>query len=162
MDIFLFTLSTILAITGLIGCFLPVLPGPPLSWLALLTVSYTEKSEISSETLIIWIIVALIVTALDYVIPVWGTKKFGGTKMGVKGSTAGLVIGLFFGPIGIIVGPFLGALIAELIHDSTDTKKALKSAIGSFVGFLLSTGLKIGTAIIMTWYFIEDVINQLG
>ena len=160
MDILLITLGAILLIVGIIGCFLPVLPGPPLSWLGILLLYFTDNTSISTSFLLWWLVIALIVTGLDYLIPVWGTKKFGGTKMGVRGSTAGLIIGLFFPPAGIIVGPFLGALVAELIHDAHDTTKAFKSAFGSFLGFLLGTGLKLGVALTLTWYFVVDVIQQ--
>ena len=160
MDILLITLGAILLIVGIIGCFLPVLPGPPLSWLGILLLYFTDNTSISTSFLLWWLVIALIVTGLDYLIPVWGTKKFGGTKMGVRGSIAGLIVGLFFPPFGIIVGPFLGALVAELIHDAHDTTKALKSAFGSFLGFLLGTGLKLGVSLTLTWYFVVDVIQR--
>ena len=160
MDILLITLGAILLIVGIIGCFLPVLPGPPLSWLGILLLYFTDNTSVSTSFLLWWLVIALIVTGLDYLIPVWGTKKFGGTKMGVRGSIAGLIVGLFFPPFGIIVGPFLGALVAELIHDAHDTTKALKSAFGSFLGFLLGTGLKLGVSLTLTWYFVVDVIQR--
>ena len=93
--------------------------------------------------------VAVIIWGLDYVIPAWGTKKFGGSKYGIWGTVFGLIIGiLFLGPLGIIIGPFAGAFIGELIHDSTDSKRAAKAAFGSFVGFMFSTGLKFLVSII--------------
>lgn len=160
MDILLITIGTILIITGLIGCFVPIIPGPPLSWLGILSIYVTDNSTISTSFLILWLVISLIAAGLDYLIPIWGTKKFGGTKMGVRGSIAGLVVGLFFPPIGIIVGPFLGALVAELIHDAHDTEKAFKSAFGSFIGFLLGTGLKLGVSLTLTWYFVFDLIQR--
>ena len=162
MDIILVILGAILIIAGIIGCFLPILPGPPLSWLGIMLLSFTENSSITSTFIIAWFIVAIIATVLDYLIPMWGTKKFGGTKMGVRGSMAGLILGLFFPPIGIIIGPFIGALIAEFIHDSNDINKAFKSALGSFLGFLLGTGLKLGISITLTWYFIADTISIIS
>ena len=160
MDIVLIILGGILIIVGIVGCFVPVVPGPPLSWLGILFLYFTDNTSITSSFLLWWLVFAIIVTALDYLIPVWGTKKFGGTKMGVRGSIAGLIVGLFFPPIGIIVGPFLGALVAELIHDAHDTSKALKSAFGSFMGFVLGTGLKLGVSLTLTWYFVVDVIQR--
>lgn len=160
MDIILIILGGILIIVGIVGCFVPVVPGPPLSWLGILFLYFTDNTSITSSFLLWWLVFAIIVTALDYLIPVWGTKKFGGTKMGVRGSIAGLIVGLFFPPIGIIVGPFLGALVAELIHDAHDTSKALKSAFGSFMGFVLGTGLKLGVSLTLTWYFVVDVIQR--
>ena len=100
---------------------------------------------------------ATIVTVLDYIIPVWGTKKFGGTRAGVIGSTLGLIFGLiFFPPIGIIIGPFAGAVIGEMIQKD-DFNNALKSGIGSFIGFLLGTGMKLVVSSIMIYYFFKEV-----
>jgi uncharacterized protein YqgC (DUF456 family) len=158
MEIVLIIFSILFITLGVIGCFLPILPGPPISWIGLLLMYFTENSSISSTTLFTWLAIAAAVTALDYLIPIWGTKKFGGTKMGVKGSMIGLVMGIFFPPFGIIVGPFLGAFIAELIHDVHDTNKAFKSALGSFIGFILGTGLKLGVSLTLAWYAISDLI----
>ncbi len=160
MDILLIILGSTLILVGIVGCFLPVVPGPPLSWMGILFLYFTENTSISNSFLWWWLVIAILVSVLDYFIPVWGTKKFGGTKMGVRGSMIGLIIGIFFPPIGIIVGPFLGALVAELIHDAHDTSKALKSAFGSFVGFILSTGLKLGVSLTLTWYFVLDVVHR--
>ena len=160
MDILLIIIGSIIILVGIVGCFVPVIPGPLLSWLGILFISFTDNNSISSSFLWWWMVIAIAVTALDYFIPFWGTKKFGGTKMGVRGSMAGLVIGLFFPPFGIIVGPFLGALVAELIHDAHDTTKAFKSAFGSFLGFVLGTGLKLAVSLTLTWYFVVDIIHR--
>jgi hypothetical protein len=88
-----------------------------------------------------WAIIVIIVAILDYVVPVWGTRKYGGTKAGVRGSIIGLIIGIFFLPLGpfglfgIIGGPFIGAWIGE-IFAGQEHNKALRAAFGSFVGFL--------------------------
>ena len=99
----------------------------------------------------------ILITVLDYFIPIWGTKKFGGSKAGVIGSGIGLIVGLFFGPLGIILGPFLGALAGELITNQTEIKKALRSATGSFIGFLFGTGLKLVFCGFMAYYFVSEV-----
>lgn len=156
MDWFLAILGGLLIIVGLLGALLPILPGPPLSFIGLLLLHFTRWADFSTQFLVIMGLLALLVTAVDYVVPMWGTKKFGGSKAGIRGSTIGLVIGVFFfPPIGIIVGPFLGALIAELMINSDDFNKALKSGIGSLVGFLMGTGLKLGASLLMAVYFVR-------
>lgn len=155
MDILLIILGFIFIVVGILGCFLPILPGPPISFAALLFLQWTEKAPFSSDTLWTWGLLTVAVTALDYVVPIYGTKKFGGTKRGVWGSTIGLVIGLFFfPPIGIIIGPFIGAFLGEMSGGNVDNKTALRSAFGSFVGFLVGTLLKLIVSAWMAWLFI--------
>lgn len=158
MDYVLIGFGIILMISGILGCVLPVIPGPPLSYLGLLLLHFTERYHFSPRFLIIWAVLTAAVYALDYIIPAWGTKKFGGGKRGVWGSVIGLVIGLFFfPPFGIIAGPFVGAVIGELTA-GRDSNTALKSGFGSFLGFLLGTLLKLITSGMMTWYFFHELI----
>lgn len=158
MDYVLIGLGIILMIAGIIGCVLPLLPGPPLNYLGLLLLHFTVGFQFSTRFLVIWGIVTIVVYALDFIIPVWGTKKFGGSKRGVWGSVIGLVAGLFFfPPFGIIIGPFAGAVIGELTTGK-DSKTALKSGFGSFVGFLAGTILKLVASGMMTWYFGKALI----
>ncbi len=155
MDIALLLIGLLFTIVGLIGSFLPVLPGPPLSWVGLLLLYLTEAVPDDWWFLGITAAVALTVFALDYVIPAIGTKKFGGTRAGVIGTTIGLIVGLLAPiPGGIIVGPFLGALIGEL-SNKADNKTALKAAFGSFLGFLTGTFMKFVVAIIFMGLFLS-------
>jgi len=143
---------------GVIGSLLPVLPGPPLAWLGILLTHFASSVQYSTRFLIITAIVMILATVLDYFIPIWGTKKFGGTRAGVIGCTIGLVVGLFFGPLGIILGPFIGALLGELAVNQKELKKALKSATGSFLGFVVGTGIKLVFCGFMAYYFAREVI----
>ncbi len=135
MDLFLLIIGFFFVILGIFGSFLPVLPGPIMGWVGLLLLHLTSVIQKDWPFLGITLAVAIIVFVLDYIIPVLGTKKYGGTKYGVYGSMIGLILGLGFGPLGIILGPFLGALVGELIKDSKDTNKAMRAAYGSFIGF---------------------------
>lgn len=159
MDIFLAILGGILILGGVVGSVLPVLPGPPIAWLGLLVLNFTKYADFSISFLVVMAVIMVVVTALDFLIPAWGTKKFGGSKAGVTGSALGLVVGLFFGPMGIILGPFIGAFLGELIANGTEFKIALKSATGSFIGFLLSTGLKLIYGGVCAFYFFKAVLS---
>ena len=142
MDVILVVLGLICSILGLLGSFLPALPGAPLSWIGLLLLYLTDYVENNYWVLGITLLLTIIVSILDYTIPAQGTKKFGGTKYGVWGTNIGLIIGLFFPPIGFIIGLFVGAFIGELIYNSQDKKGALKAAFGAFLGFLVSSFMK--------------------
>ena len=160
MDILLVVIGLILMLGGIIGSFLPILPGPLTSWVGLL-VLYLTKIETNYTLLIITLIVALGIYIMDYFIPAMGTKKFGGSRYGVIGTTVGLLIGLFFfPPFGIIIGPFLGALAGELLFDSKDSKRAFKAAFGSFIGFLSSTFIKFVIAFAYLVIFVFVVFNN--
>lgn len=142
---------------GLAGCILPVIPGPPLSYVSLLLLQATRFADFSTKFLLITAGITVAVTVLDYFIPIWGVKKWGGSKAGAAGAFVGLIVGLVVPPVGIIIGPFLGAVAAELIS-GRDTDAALKSGIGSFVGFLLGTGLKLTLSLVFAYYFVKELI----
>ncbi|TJY37907.1 DUF456 domain-containing protein [Pontimicrobium aquaticum] len=156
MDIFLVFVAALFMFLGIIGSFLPVLPGPLTSWFGLLILHLTDTIPMNWTFLGIWLAVAIFIWVLDYVIPAMGTKRFGGSKYGMIGTTIGLLVGLFSPiPFGIIIGAFIGALIGELINKN-DKDVALKAAFGSFLGFLTSTFLKFIFAIIyLGLYFMK-------
>lgn len=155
MDIFLTIIGFAFILLGLAGSILPVLPGPPLSWVGLLFLHMTDAVPSDTSFLIITLIVALLIFALDYVIPAIGTKKFGGSRAGMIGTTLGLIIGLIAPiPAGIIIGPFVGAYLGELSNKS-DSKTALKAAFGSFLGFVTGTFLKFIVAIVYLGFFVS-------
>ncbi|MEH6534977.1 MAG: DUF456 domain-containing protein [Psychroserpens sp.] len=159
MDIFLVILAAFFMVLGIVGSFLPILPGPLTSWVGLLIFHLTDVVPMNWTFLIITLIIAIGIWILDYIIPAMGTKRFGGTKAGMIGTSIGLLVGLFAPiPGGIIIGPFFGALIGELINKS-EFDKALKAAFGSFLGFIASTFIKFIVAIIFMGFFIVKVID---
>ncbi|ARV06464.1 hypothetical protein BTO04_07020 [Polaribacter sp. SA4-10] len=150
MDIFLLLLGFVFVCLGIIGSFLPILPGPLTSWVGLLLLHLTKIIPMDWTFLGITLAVALFIWVLDYFIPAMGTKRFGGSKYGVYGTTIGLFIGFFFIPIpfGILIGAFFGALIGELLFDSKDTNRAIKASFGAFLGFLVSATIKFSIAVV--------------
>jgi len=158
MDITLAVLGTALVLIGFIGSILPVIPGPPISWVGLLLLKWTDfvNDHGAAYENALWILLffVVLVTILDYVVPIMGTKKFGGSKRGVWGATIGVVVGLFFGPLGIIIGPFLGAYIGEITTGKKE-REALRAAWGSFVGFLLGVGMKLMVCGAILFFYIR-------
>lgn len=157
MDIILLILAGVCLLVGFIGAVLPILPGAPLSYIGLLLLHFTDKAEFTTTFMLIWLAIVIAVQVLDYLIPMWGTKMFGGSKKGVWGSVIGVIVGLFFGPIGIVLGPFVGAVIGELI-DGKETAAAIKAGFGSFVGLLLGTISKLIVCSFLIYYYIEALI----
>ena len=160
MDILLFVAGIACLLTGLAGAILP-LPGPPLSFAGLILLHISKFAEFSNAVLYSLGFVTVVIAVLDYYIPIWGTKKFGGTRYGAIGATLGLLVGFFFIPaVGMFVGTFLGALIGELIGGS-QIKSALKSAVGSFVGFLTGIVMKVILCLIMIGYAVVEVWKNI-
>ncbi|NCD43277.1 MAG: DUF456 domain-containing protein [Bacteroidia bacterium] len=127
---------------GLVGCIVPILPGPPIAYIGLLLMQLADPRPFTMNFMLMMATIVVGVTVVDNVIPVYGTKKMGGSKKGVWGATIGLIIGLFFAPVGLIVGPFAGAFIGEMLGGQ-DSRTAMKSGFGSLLGFLMGTGLKL-------------------
>lgn len=158
MDILLVILGSLLLILGLVGCFAPFIPGPPLAFLGLLCLHWTSFAQFSSNTLWMFAIMTVLVLVIDYFIPLWGTRKWGGSGAGVAGATIGLVLGFFVPPMGIIVGPFIGAVVGELVTGKT-SHQAFKAGFGAFIGFVLGTAIKMALVFVMVYYFISALLS---
>src|SRR6056297_273966 len=156
MDYVLLVLGLVLLIVGLLGCILPIIPGPPLSYGGIILLHLTKFGDFSTNFLVLFAIVAAVVTILDYFVPIWGTKRFGGTKYGSWGATIGVVLGIFmFPPLEIIILPFIGAVVGESLKGA-DFNSAMRAGFGSFMGFLMGTGLKLIASLIMAYYFVKE------
>lgn len=156
MDILLIIFAFLCILIGLAGSVLPALPGPPLSYVGMLLLHFTDKVQFSVTQLVVWAVLVIIIQILDFVIPSIGTKKFGGSCYGVWGCNIGVIVGLFAGPLGIILGPFLGAVIGEFIK-TNDFNLSLKAGFGAFLGFISGTIIKIAIVV----YFLFAAIFAL-
>ena len=162
MDLLLVFLGLICAIIGVFGSFMPVLPGPTISWAGLLFLYLTNAVENNYWVLGITLIITIFITVLDYVIPAKGTKKFGGSKYGVWGTNLGMIAGFLFIPLplGFMIGSFTGAFLGELYFNSQDKKRALTAATGSILGFLASSFLKFIVCMVFLGLFLVIVCNN--
>lgn len=145
-------------IVGLLGTVLPVLPGTIVSYLGMLLIAFRPDSEISLTMLIIWGVLSVAVIVMDYILPAFLSKRFGGTKAGSTGATIGTILGIFGGPIGIILGPFFGAVIGELMAEKLSFNEAIKVGVGSMLSFLVGTFFKLVVGGLMLFYIIKDII----
>ena len=141
MDIVLYILAAICLLVGFLGCFLPVLPGPPVSYIGLLLLQATDRFHFSVGQLVLWAVL--------------GAKYSGGSKWGKWGCLVGSIVGIFlFAPWGILLGPFIGACIGELAGGK-GIGDAVKAGFGAFVGFLVSVVLKA----VLCVYFVYCAIT---
>lgn len=158
MDSLLLLLGFICMIVGIFGSFLPVLPGLSSCWVGLLLLYLTKAVENNYWVLGITLLLTVVITILDYVIPAKGTKKFGGSSYGIWGTNIGLIVGILAPiPFGVIIGPFVGAFVGELIYDSKNHQRALKAATGSLLGFIASSFVNFLFCIIYLDIFVSIV-----
>lgn len=160
MDLIVSIIAIVAGIIGIAGSILPGLPGTPVSWVGMLllyiwgTGTNAAGNEMSLKTLLVWGLVVVLVSVVDYVVPMYFTKITGGSKYAERGALVGLIAGIVFTPIGMILGSFLGAFFFEYYYSRQGTVQALKAAIGSFLGFITGTGLKTIVACILMWKII--------
>ena len=159
MDIFLLILSFVFMIVGIIGSVIPVLPGPLSSWFGLFLFSNISKVEVESEILIFCLIIGLIIFVLDYIIPIYTSKKFGASKYGIVGASIGTLIGLFLPPFGIIIGALIGAITGELFLNK-NFEKSIKAAAGVFLGFIISGFTKAFISIVFLGIYIKLIVSN--
>ncbi|MGC8810934.1 MAG: DUF456 domain-containing protein [bacterium] len=138
------------------GSILPVLPGPPLSFVGLFLVALLHDftPPLTSNLIIYMLILTIGVTFADYIIPLIGVKKYGASRWGVWGAVGGMILGIFFSPLGLILGALIGAALAEWIV-SRKEKQALKAALGIFIGSLLGMFLKLSASVVMAYYLLQ-------
>lgn len=156
LEILIIVISVILLFLGLLGSFLPVIPGPPVSFIAILLLHSFTSLNVSTNYLIYFGLSAGLITFLDYWLQIYSVKIFGGGKAAKIGVFIGIIVGLIIPiPFGVIIGPFIGAFIGALSESGSDILKAFKIATGALIGFLGGTILKFIYSLYIIYYLIE-------
>lgn len=156
MDI-LVVFAIIAAVIGLIGSIVPGIPGPPVSWVGLLLAYFSgglngSGNPMSLTFLLVWLVIVIVVTVLDYVLPAWFTRVTGGHKAAAVGAIVGLFAGLFMPPVGMIAGSIIGAFLAELFVEDRGVWDSFKASMGAFLGFIFTTGMKFIVSGVIAYY----------
>ena len=150
---------------GLLGAFLPIIPGPLLSFIAILLLHCFTSFNVPDNLLIYFGLFVVVITFLDYWLQVYSVKIFGGGKAAKVGVVVGIIVGIFIPPFGVIFGPFIGAYIGALYESDSDVLKSFKVACGAFIGFLGGTVLKVIYSFYIIYYIVKaswhDLINSL-
>lgn len=154
METIIVILAILAGILGIAGSILPGLPGTPVSWVGLLLLYLWGPEDMPLKTLVIWGVVMVAVSVIDYVVPMYFTKLTGGSRHAERGALVGLLAGIILTPVGMILGSFLGAFLMELYYNDKGASQALKAAVGSFLGFITGTGLKTIVSVILMWKII--------
>lgn len=152
--------GSILVVLGLVGCIIPALPGPPLSFIALLILAIAQgfAPPLTSQIIVIMLMATIVVTILDYIIPAVGAKKYGSSRWGIWGAILGMIVGIiYFPPLGMIIGAFLGAVVVEMLVGKS-SREAMRAGWGVFMGTLFGTILKLIASGVMTYYFVWALV----
>ena len=151
MEVTIIILAILAGVLGIAGSIIPGLPGPPVSWVGLLLLFLWGPEEVPLKALVIWGVVMVAVSIIDYLVPMYFTKMTGGSRYAERGAMVGLLLGIIFTPVGMILGSFLGAFLSELYWGGKSAGAALKAAFGSFLGFITGTGLKTIVSVLILW-----------
>lgn len=154
METLIVILAILAGVTGIAGSILPALPGTSFSWIGLFLLYMWGPVPVPVKVLIIWGIVVIAVSIVDYMVPMFFTKVTGGSKYAERGAMIGLIAGIILTPVGMILGSFLGAFLAEIYWGGKDSRAALKAALGSFVGFIAGTGIKTIASSLILWQIV--------
>ncbi|MBT3356465.1 DUF456 domain-containing protein [bacterium] len=149
--------ATVLVLIGIIGSLVPAVPGPTLSFGALLILYFVKGFEIfPTFSLVVFGFATVILVAMDYFAPIVGARMFGATKSGIAGALVGGLLGLlFFPPLGIFIGPFIGAVTAEILGGK-EVKDALRAGTGTFLGSMSMLIFQfIFTVFVAIYFFIK-------
>lgn len=154
MTTIIIIICIVLLLLGILGCFIPVIPGPPLAYAALLLVSIFTDYKFEDSFLLQWAGIVIAVTVADFWLQVYGVKKFGGTKKAINGTMIGLFVGILVPiPLGFIIGPFAGAFIGAYMYEKDDMFKVLKIASGALIGFIGGLVLKLVVCVYLIYKF---------
>jgi len=155
LEILAILIGSLLMLLGLIGSVLPILPGPPLSFIGLFLLALVKKFSppLTPALVILLGIVAVVMIAMDYVLPLLGAKRYGSSKWGVLGSVLGMLIGMFLSPLAVLLGAFFGAVVAEWLAGKTKGE-SFRAGWGVMMGTLFATIVRLGFAGLMIYYFI--------
>ncbi|MBR5864202.1 MAG: DUF456 domain-containing protein [Alistipes sp.] len=157
MDTFWAISAIVCGVVGLLGAVLPILPGTALSFAGMVCAFLHTGGEITGGQLWLWGAISIVLILIDYILPGYFSKVFGGSKAGITGATVGVLVGLFFGPLGIVAGPFVGAVVGEILHQKQPLDKALVVGFGSLLSFFVGTGFKLIAGGFMMFYIWKDL-----
>lgn len=144
----------LLVVAGLVGAVLPLLPGPLLLFLGLLTAAWAEQFRyVGTRTLIVLGLLAAAAHAIDFIAGSVGAKRYGASPAAVVGAALGALVGLFFGLPGVLLGPFVGAVLGELASRG-DIDAAGRAGVGATIGLILGTAAKLALGFAMIGIFV--------
>lgn len=154
------SVATLIFMVGLVGSLLPVVPGSFIVWLGVIV----HRLWMGADASVTWKIVILtgILTLfgqiVDFLMGIWGARKFGASWKGAVGAFVGAFVGFFVPPplFWLIVGPIAGAVVVELAAGRT-FRDGGKAGVGTVVGGIIAFALKFGISMCVIALFFFDL-----
>jgi uncharacterized protein len=151
-------LAIALIVVGVIGTFLPVLPGAALVFGGMLLAAWIDDFQrIGWITLIILGVLTMLVFIIDVVAAFLGAKRVNASRLALVGAAVGTIIGLFFGIVGILIAPFIGAVIGELVARGR-LEPAARVGFGTWLGMAVGALAKMAVVLAMIGVFVTSYL----
>ena len=167
MEILALALLVIFSLTGFIALFFTTFGTLIIFIGSILYALLTGFSAIGVKTLFILFTLYVCGEVLEYVLIIFGAKKFGASNAAIFGAFVGGILGAilgigFFG-VGLIAGAFLGmffgAFVVELIIHR-DLVKSLKAGTGSVLGRVGSIVAKVIISVAMFMIMASEITKS--
>jgi uncharacterized protein YqgC (DUF456 family) len=139
----------LLVLIGILGAFLPVIPGIPLVFAGLLMGAWLDDfSRVTTTAMIVIGLLALAGFLVDFVASVFTVKSVRASRQAVIGTLLGGLIGILGGVPGLILGTVIGAVVGEIMARQS-LGQATKVGVAAGLGFILAVALKLAIALVM-------------
>lgn len=157
--------TLLIFMVGLCASLIPVVPGNLIVWLGVLLhrLWMGPEDSVTLKIVILTGIIMLVGQVSDFVLGVWGARKFGASWKGAVGAFIGAFVGFVLPPplFWLIVGPVIGAIIGELAAGRS-FRAGGKASIGTIVGGIVAFALKFGLSVCVIALFVIDFLIQLA
>lgn len=146
---------------GLVGTFVPILPGALLIWLGVLFYAAVVVgfSVFSPWVFIFITLIALVSATAELWLPVLGASSTGASGRDIMVGFLGAIAGTFLIPLpvlGTIIGYAAGLLLSGYIR-VRDWRKTIKATFGGVVGWGISSAVELAGGIAMIVLFFTQV-----
>jgi len=151
-------LAIALMAAGVVGTFLPVLPGAALVFAGMLLAAWIDHFQrIGWITLTILGALTVLVFLIDVVAALFGAKRVGASRLAITGAAVGTVIGMFFGIVGLLIAPFMGAFIGELVARGR-MEPAARVGLATWLGMAVGALAKMAVVLAMLGVYVTSYL----
>ncbi|MEI7466353.1 MAG: DUF456 domain-containing protein [Burkholderiales bacterium] len=151
-------ISTLLILTGLVGLIAPLLPGTILIFGGVAFAAWAEDfSRISGLTVGFLAFLTALAWILEYVAGLLGAKAAGASRAALVGAAVGTVLGVVSGFWGLLFFPLLGAFAGEF-YARGNALGAGRVSLATWIGILVGTIAKVAIGFMMVGIFLVALV----